>query len=159
MTRTGADIHLSSSLIVRMMYCKPVLPVNWGSVYVTVLMLVLQRKAASPFPVNKWKLRVCQSSTQIWKVCLTICTSPLASLCHSLINCGVISCWKTSLASTLSLSSFQRGERFIILCSTGPPCVNKYSELQCTSWQAACPGTAGVVHGVTMGCLSLGIRS
>lgn len=65
-------------------------------------------------------------------------------LCHSLINHGVISCWKTSLASTLSLSSFQRKERVFILCSRGPPCVGKYSGLPCTSRQAACPGIVGV---------------
>lgn len=147
MTRTGADTLLSSSLIVRMMYRKPVLLVNLGSVYVAVLMLFFAEKSSILFPiifVNKWKLCVCQSSTQIWEVCLSICTSPPACLCHSLINCGISSCWKANLASTLSLSSFQWEERFFILHSTGPPCVNKFSGLQCTLWQAVCPGTVGV---------------
>lgn len=161
MTRTGADTQLSSSLIVRMMYCKPVLLVNLGSVYVN-FNAGFSEKSSIPFPiifVSKWKLCVCQSSTQIGKVCLTICTSPPACLCHSLTNHGVISCLKTSLASTLSLSSFQREQIFFILCSTEPPCVNKYSGLLCTLWQAACPGTLGFVHGVAVGCLCLGIQS
>lgn len=117
MTRTGADTRLSSSLIVRMMYCKPVLLVNLGSVYVN-FNAGFSEKSNIPFSiifVSKRKLCVCQSSTQIGKVCLTICTSPPASLCHSLTNHGVISCLKTNLA--LYLVSLQLPERGKILHS------------------------------------------
>lgn len=50
MTRTGAGTQLSSCLVVRMMYWKPVLLMNIGSVDVIALMLVLERKAVSALP-------------------------------------------------------------------------------------------------------------
>ena len=52
MSRMGAGTQLTSSLLSRMVYCKPVLLMNIGSFYVTALMLVLQRKAVSTLPLS-----------------------------------------------------------------------------------------------------------
>lgn len=117
MTRTGAGTQLSSSFD-----CKD--DVLWASAACELRICLcycfnagFAEKSSIHFPiifVNKRKLCVCQSSTQIWKVCLAICTSPPACPCHSLINHGVIRCWNTS-ALGIYLVSLQHPEKGKIL--------------------------------------------